>query len=180
MGRNIFMSLSYSKLIQDLKDASICDTPYQWFGFTLGLVARGVDPGARDFLSLCSMILNDNEPLPGNTVAALTNIALDCQRNLKNKSSQETLLVFPDSKVSKNERLKVLSDLAYGLSLGLSADGQNGILHKIEDPDLLDGLHTLSAISDVDPNEDLAEDDLSEVLTYIYNLVLNSYKKSHS
>lgn len=174
------MTISYSDLVQDLKNAGISEAPYQWFGFTLGLICRGIDPSSREFLSLCSLILNDNEPLPGNTVAVLTNIALECQRNLKNKSSQNTLLVFPDDKFPKIERLQVLSDLAYGLSLGLSADGQKGILHKIEDPDLLDGLHTLSAISDVDPNEDLAEEDLSEVLAYIYNLALNSYKKSHN
>ncbi len=170
----------YKQVIGELSQAGINENHYQWYGFILGLLCRKYDPSSRMFLAFCAKVMNDDEPLPGVLVAYLTNYALDCERNLKNKADAKTLFALPDNTCKKEERLNVLSDLAYGLSLGLVADSEGTLTHKITDQDLLDDLHTLSAIAQVDPNEDLAEEDLDEVLNFMRDATFKAYKKSHS
>ncbi len=165
----------YKQVIRELSEAGITENHFQWYGFVLGLLCRRFDPSSRIFLAISAKIMNDDEPLPGMLVAYLTNYALDCQRNLKNKSSASELFAMPSQDEPKEARLSFLADLAYGLSLGLVASQDGSISHKISDPELLDGLHTLSAISQVDPKEDLAEEDLQEVIEYIRTLALNTY-----
>ncbi len=165
----------YKQVIRELSEAGITENHFQWYGFVLGLLCRRFDPSSRIFLAISAKIMNDDEPLPGMLVAYLTNYALDCQRNLKNKSSASELFAMPSQEEPKEDRLVFLADLAYGLSLGLVASQDGSISHKISNPELLEGLHTLSAISQVDPQEDLAEEDLQEVIEYIRTLALNTY-----
>ncbi|MDO5352929.1 MAG: hypothetical protein Q4E81_08900 [Succinatimonas sp.] len=165
----------YKQVIRELNESGITENHFQWYGFVLGLLCRNYDPSSRSFLAINTKIMNDDEPLPGVLVAYLTNYALDCQRNLKNKAKATELFAMPSKEISKEARLGFLADLAYGLSLGLVASEDGSISHKISNPELLEGLHTLSAISQVDPQEDLAEDDLNEVIEYMRTLVLNTY-----
>lgn len=169
----------YKQIKTELQSAGISENHLQWYGFVLGLLCRDYDPSSRMFLAISSKIMNDDEPLPGVLVAYLTNYALDCKRNLQAKAKATALFSLPLNDTGKEERLGALADLAYGLSLGLVASDDGSFSHKISDPDLLEGLHTLSAISQVDPKEDLAEEDLNEVLEYMRTLALNTYKKSH-
>ncbi len=165
----------YNKVLSDLTQAGINEGHFQWYSLMLGALAKGVEPGNRIFNSIFSNLLNDGEPLPGAVVAALTNLAMDSQSKIEN--ADEDLFAMPDQSVEKQTRLKVLADLSYGLSLGLSINADDGSLEKIKDKELLSNLATISEVSRVDVDADLEEEDLKYVVEFMLDVLTKTYQK---
>ena len=103
---------NYEKVLKELTQSGITETPFSWFALAIGIIAKGVEPGSRIYNNVFSNLLNDNQPLPGAVVATLTNLGLDIKDKLDNAS--QDLFCFPDSSVDKKQRLQVLADLSYG------------------------------------------------------------------
>ena len=111
---------NYKKVLDDLTKAGVTENQFSWFSLMVGVLAKGVEPGSRIFISVFSNLLNDGQPLPGALVAALTNLAMDTKEKLEN--ADEDLFAMPDDSYEKQDRLKTLADLSYGLSLGLTVN----------------------------------------------------------
>ncbi len=165
---------SYAKVLKELTESGISENQFQWYALMIGAMAKGVSAGSRVFMNIFSEILNAGEPLPGSVVAALTNLAMDSEEKLSNADGD--LFAMPDSSVDKKIRLGVLSDLAYGLSLGLSISAQSGKPEKITDKELLKDLNTLSEISRVDTEDELEEEDLDSVLEFMIDTASKNYQ----
>lgn len=167
----------YSKVKSDLSEAGINDGHFQWYALMLGALGKGITPGNRIFNSIFSNLLNDGEPLPGAVVAAMTNLAMDLEPKIEN--ADEDLFAMPAPSIEKKVRLQVLADLAYGLSLGLSINAEDGTMEKIKDKELLSDLATISEVSRVDTEADLDEDDLKNVLEFMLDVLSKTYQKHH-
>ncbi|MBO6258502.1 MAG: hypothetical protein J6M93_04125 [Succinivibrio sp.] len=168
----------FNNLSSRLKKAGISDETYQWYGFVLGLISKGFSPQERSIVQLCAEFLNDNQPLPGTLIAELTSISLDCK--IACEEQDKDILKFPDNKQLKRYRLEALSDLAYGLTLSLPIDVKKGKMGRISDPQLLDDLRSLSEIAKVDQDSEFAEEDLSEILDFIRELIFKYYSKNRT
>ena len=149
---------NYKKVLDDLTKAGVTENQFSWFSLMVGVLAKGVEPGSRIFISVFSNLLNDGQPLPGALVATLTNLAMDTKEKLEN--ADQDLFAMPDDSYEKQDRLKTLADLSYGLSLGLTVNAKDGSLEKISDREVLGDLNTISEVAKVDVEAELDEDDL--------------------
>ena len=86
---------NYEKVLKELTQSGITETPFSWFALAIGIIAKGVEPGSRIYNNVFSNLLNDNQPLPGAVVATLTNLGLDIKDKLDNAS--QDLFCFPDT-----------------------------------------------------------------------------------
>ena len=165
------MAADYQALVRELAAAGIREGHYQWYGLILGWISRGLEPSGG-LLGALSSIMNGGEPLPGSAAAALTGLALDARGAWRSGADARTLLAFPDRRVPAPERLRVLSDLCCGLTLGLTC-GDDGFTRDKPAPGLLEDLRSLSALSEVDTAGQLEEEDLDAVLEFIRRLLLS-------
>ena len=110
----------------------------------------------------------------GAVVATLTNLGLDIKDKLDNAS--QDLFCFPDSSVDKKQRLQVLADLSYGLSLGLTVSKEDGSLEKVSSEEALADLNTISEVSKVDIEAELDEDDLNSVIEFMVDVAIKNYQ----
>lgn len=141
------------------------DSPAVWQGVILGLTARALSPEDRKLRDLCAQVLNDGQPLPGTLSALVTELALDAKDGFK---KDELMVILPTDKTAL---LTALSQLCYGLTLGLSLrlePGSDGSLFiKVKDPHILDFLHTLQELQRVDEDSELDKEALDTVLNYL-------------
>lgn len=165
---------NYEKVLKELTQSGITETPFSWFALAIGIIAKGVEPGSRIYNNVFSNLLNDNHPLPGAVVATLTNLGLDIKDKLDNAS--QDLFCFPDSSVDKKQRLQVLADLSYGLSLGLTVSKEDGSLEKVSSEEALADLNTISEVSKVDIEAELDEDDLNSVIEFMVDVAIKNYQ----
>ena len=83
---------------------------------------------------------------------------------------------MPDDSYEKQDRLKTLADLSYGLSLGLTVNAKDGSLEKIADREVLGDLNTISEVAKVDVEAELDEDDLDNVLEFMIDVATKNYQ----
>ena len=165
----------YDKVLKDLNSAGISENPFQWYALVIGVMSRGMESSGRILIQTLSNLLNDGEPLPGTIVATMTNLAMDLEDRLENADSD--LFAMPDDSYDNSLRLKVLADICYGLSLGLTVNAQSGALEeKIKDTKLLEDLNTISEIARVDPESELDEEDLDNVLEFLIDVASRNYQ----
>ncbi len=157
---------NYKKVLDDLTKAGVTENQFSWFSLMVGVLAKGVEPGSRIFISVFSNLLNDGQPLPGALVAALTNLAMDTKEKLEN--ADQDLFAMPDD--------SYVADLSYGLSLGLTVNAKDGSLEKITDREVLGDLNTISEVAKVDVEAELDEDDLDNVLEFMIDVATKNYQ----
>ena len=165
---------NYKKVLDDLTKAGVTENQLSWFSLMVGVLDKGVEPGSRIFISVFSNLLNDGQPLPGALVATLTNLAMDTKEKLEN--ADQDLFAMPDDSYEKQDRLKTLADLSYGLSLGLTVNAKDGSLEKISDREVLGDLNTISEVAKVDVEAELDEDDLDNVLEFMIDVATKNYQ----
>lgn len=166
------LSARYSELSRDFKTMQSDDSPAQWQGFILGLICRGLSADDRQIRQLCAQVLNDSDNLPGTLIANVTEMALDAAEGFKKKNLP---LLLPDNKAPAQERLFALSELAYGLTLGLVMGKRES---KVKDPELLDALQTLNAVHQVEyDTEAIEEEDYQSILEYIESTLLQLHSR---
>lgn len=141
------------------------DSPAVWQGLILGLTARALSPEDRKLRTLCAQVLNDGQPLPGTLSALVTELALDAKAGF-NKDELSVILPSDESAL-----LTALSQLCYGLTLGLSLrlekSSDGSLFIKVKDPHILDFLHTLQELQRVDEESELDKEALDTVLNYL-------------
>ena len=166
----------YRQIRAALHAAGISECEYEWPGLLAGLLSRGFVPGSREISKLAADLLNCGETLPGSVVAFLASEGLELKERLDHAA--DDLFCFPDAKESSAQRLQALSDLAHGLTLGLTADPQKGLADRLPPGPLLDFVQSLSDITRVDTEADIDEEDIKSVLDYMRQQVLDEYKRS--
>ncbi len=155
----------FTEISADFKALQSDDSPALWQGLILGVCARR--PGLEDkkIKQLCAQILNDGEPLPGRLTALVSEMIIDARSGFEHN---EITLLLPSGPASA--RLQALSDLCYGLMLGLTLDPEQKSTtgrSKISDPNLRDFLSTLQELQRVDDQAELDEESFTTVLTYL-------------
>lgn len=155
-------------------------------GFILGMLSQGFDSGDRQILKYTIELLNDSEPLSGSAIASFTTLLIEAERELKAKKV-EFYVLGPNDNIQKlpkekfnAERLKTVADLAYGLSLGYGLTPQGPLQDKNLTQEQRDDLIMFEHIFQIDVTSEIEEDDLKEVLDYLYSIVYRTYAKSHA
>ncbi|MCI6939333.1 MAG: hypothetical protein U0O25_00055 [Succinivibrio sp.] len=164
---------TYTKVLNDLNKAGITTTPFVWTSLMIGMMSKGVEAGSRIFINSFSSLLNDNQPLPGEIIAVLTNLGMDLKEKIE--KGDEDLFSMPDSSFDKKLRLQTLADLSYGFALGLTVNSEDGSLEKIKDKEMLADLATISEVAKVDIEAELDEEDLDNVLGFMIDVAQKNY-----
>lgn len=154
-------------------------------GFILGMLAQGFNSGDRQILKYTVELLNDGEPLSGSAIASFTTLLLEMERELSSKKVEFYIPTADDNeqKLDKEkfstERLTSLADLAYGLSLGYGLTPNGPLKDKDLSAEQRDDLIMLEHIFQLDTSSELEEDDIKEVISYLYTILYRTYDAAH-
>lgn len=185
MATALYDNATYKSLKESFTNNGLHESISCIQGFILGLLAQGFSSGDRQILKYTIELLNDGDPLNGNAIASFTTLLIEMERDLKNRKVElyvlgpkDNVQKLPEAKF-KEERLKSLSDLAYGISLGYGLTPQGALQDKNLTPGQRDDLILLEHIFQIDVKSDLDEDDLKEVVDYLKQIIYAAADKTH-
>ncbi len=145
------------------------DTVNTYEGLILGLTAAGFRLEDNSLKNKLQEILNAGQSFPGSIIAMVTDLAIDAKLMLKEHKIE---FMIPSS---RQEQLPALSELCYGIALGLAMSGDT------RDPKLMEYVTAINDVSRVDyEDNDFDDEDLKVVTGYLAEALLYAFGKNRS
>lgn len=169
----------YQKIHGKFKESSFEENIATTQGFLLGVICRGHGSSDKKSLELVTEILNGGTRLSGTGIALFTTMMIELERALKDKKL--TLFVPASQEQSNKTRCSAIIDITYGFTLGILCEGNltaGSIVEQeyAEKNELLNrDLELIKAISQLDPDSDVDEDDFNVVVDEATNSIYEIY-----
>lgn len=142
------------------------DTVSTYQGLILGLTAAGFKLEDNSLNSKLKELLNSGQSFPGSVIAMVTDLAIDAKMMLQDSKIE---FLIPSN---RQEQLLALSQLCYGIAMGLAMSGDT------RDPRLVEYITAINDVSRVDYEEsDFDAEDLKVVTGYLAEALLYAYGK---